>query len=168
MPYQINIDDRTIEADIVKRKPQLRIRIGEREHTISQADCPASGDFKITVDGNVYHGWRYATSEEVYMRFNGRTHIISVPRGPGATSGDAGSSDEIRADMPGTVVSLNCADGDEVKSGQQILTVESMKLQIGLIAPRDGVIKKVHFQSNASFDRGAILVSLVPLEDGDE
>ncbi len=168
MPYQINIDDRTIEADIVKRKPLLRIRIGDREHTITEANCPASGDFEIMVDGKVYRGWRYATSEEVYMRINGRTHIISVPRGPGAAGADAGSADEIRADMPGTVVSLNCADGDEVKSGQQLLTVESMKLQIGLVAPRDGVIEKVHFEANAPFDRGATLVSFVPLEDGDK
>ena len=168
MAYQINIEDRTVEADIVIRKPLLRIRIGEREHVITEVNCPASGDFEITVDGQVYRGWRYATSEDVYMRINGRTHIISVPRGPGAAAGDAGSANEIRAEMPGTIVSLNCADGDEVTSGQQLLTIESMKLQIGLVAPRDGTIEKVHFAANTPFDRGATLISFVPLEDDDK
>lgn len=168
MPYQINIEDRTVETDIVKRKPLLRIRIGDHEHVVTEVNCPASGDFEIMVDGKVCRGWRYATSEDVYMRINGRTHIISVPRGPGAAAGDAASVDEIRADMPGTIVSLNCADGEEVTSGQQLLTVESMKLQIGLIAPRDGVIEKVHFAANTPFDRGATLISFVPLEDDDK
>lgn len=168
MAYQIRIEDRTVEADIVKRKPLLRIQIGDREHVITEVNCPASGDFEIMVDGQVHRGWRYATAEDVYVRVNGRTHIISVPRGAGADAADGGSADEIRAEMPGTIVSLNCADGDEVASGQQLLTVESMKLQIGLVAPRDGTVEKVHFAANTPFDRGATLISFVPLEDSDK
>ncbi len=168
MPYKINIDDRTIEADIVKRKPLLRVLIGERQHTVTEARCPGSGDFEITIDGKIYSGWRYASSEDVYMRINGRTFIISAPRGPGELADDGSAKNEVRADMPGTVVSVECKDGDEVKSGQQLMTIESMKLQVGLVAPRDGVIEKVHFAANTPFDGGATLISLVPLEDGEE
>jgi biotin carboxyl carrier protein len=164
MSYKINIEDSTVEVEIEKRRPLLRLRIGDREHTIHESKCPSTGEFEFVVDGRLYSGWRYATAEEVYMRIAGRTHVTSVPKDLGAEGGGGPSADEIRSDVPGTVVSLYCAEGDEVKSGQQLITIESMKLQIVLIAPRDGAIETIHFDTNATFDRGATLVSLVPLE----
>jgi biotin carboxyl carrier protein len=41
-----------------------------------------------------------------------------------------------------------------------------MKLQVGVVAPRDGKIAKINFAANATFDRQATLVSFVPLDDG--
>jgi len=165
MSYKINIEDNTVEVEIEKRRPHLHLRIDDHEHTIQESKCPNAGAFAFIVDGKTVSGWRYATAEDVYIRIDGRTHVISVPKGPGAEGADGPSGDEIRSDVPGTVVELHCADGNEVKSGQDLMTIESMKLQIILVAPRDAIIKKIHVATNATFDRGALLISFVPLEE---
>ena len=139
----------------------LRIAVGEAVHTVSEAEVSAS-DFEITIDGQIHQGWRYATADEVYIRLHGRTYVVGLPQSSAALAAAGQADNEIRADMPGTVVAIHCAEGEEVASGQKLITIESMKLQIGLVAPRDGTVAKVHVGANATFERGATLVSLAP------
>ena len=138
MPHKAIFNEQPIDIDLGKRKPLLHVTVGDTSHIITDSQCPAKGEFTVTVDGKVYTGWRYANADEAYIRFNGRTHIIGVPQfGSGAGSG-AGSDNEVRADMPGTVVSVEAKEGDDVTSGQKIMTIESMKLQVSVVAPSDG------------------------------
>lgn len=46
--------------------------------------------------------------------------------------------------MPGLLVSVNVAKGDEVKAGETLAIVEAMKMENVLRAVQDGVVKKVH------------------------
>lgn len=166
MTYKAIYNEQPIDIGLGKRKPLLQVKIGETSHSVADSHCPASGEFAVTIDGQVYSGWRYANAEEVYIRINGRTHIIGLPQAGSGGAGGGASADEIRADMPGTVVSVDAKEGDEVTSGQKLMTIESMKLQVGVVAPRDGKIAKIHFAANATFDRQATLVSFVPVDDG--
>ncbi len=65
--------------------------------------------------------------------------------------------------MPGTVVDIACSAGAPVGTGQPLLTVESMKMQMILAAPFDAVVETVHVAPNASFERNALLVTLKPV-----
>jgi 3-methylcrotonyl-CoA carboxylase alpha subunit len=165
MPYQAILDGRPTTVDILKRRPVLRVAIGEESHAVTDVHCPAAGDFAITIDGTIYHGWRYATADEVYVRIAGRTYVVGVPQFGGGGAAAGHSEDEVRADMPGTVVSVHCAVGDQVASGQKLVTIESMKLQISMVAPRDGTVAAVNAVPNTTFERGIVLVALAPLEE---
>ncbi len=46
--------------------------------------------------------------------------------------------------MPGLVVSVNVAVGEEVKAGETLAVVEAMKMENVLVAERDGTIKKIN------------------------
>jgi propionyl-CoA carboxylase alpha chain len=52
--------------------------------------------------------------------------------------------------MPGLVVKINVAEGDEVQEGQALATVEAMKMENILKAERRGVVKKVNASAGAS------------------
>jgi biotin carboxyl carrier protein len=158
MTFQAIYNEQPIDIGLGKRKPLLQVKIGEVSHTVSDSHCPAGGEFTVTIDGHLYTGFRYANADEVYIRVNGRTHIIGLPQAGTGGAGGGASADEIRADMPGTVVSVDAKEGDVVTSGQKL-----MKLQVGVVAPRDGKIAKIHFAANATFDRQATLVNFVPL-----
>jgi biotin carboxyl carrier protein len=67
--------------------------------------------------------------------------------------------------MPGTVVEVTVAVGDEVSQGQRLVVIESMKMQSELVAERDGVVASVFRAVGDTFDRGAPLVSLEPEEE---
>jgi biotin carboxyl carrier protein len=66
----------------------------------------------------------------------------------------------IVAPMPGAVVALHASRGDVCQRGQQLMVMESMKMETAIVAPRDGVIAEVHVLAGQTFERGAILLTL--------
>ncbi|HVX32757.1 MAG TPA: acetyl-CoA carboxylase biotin carboxyl carrier protein subunit, partial [Solirubrobacterales bacterium] len=84
-----------------------------------------------------------------------------------AEAGDAGGHREasLEAPMPGTVVQLRVEPGAAVAAGETLVVLESMKMEIAIAAPRDGVVAEVFVAAGDLVDRGAALIELVE-EDG--
>jgi biotin carboxyl carrier protein len=70
---------------------------------------------------------------------------------------DASGRASIAAAMPGKVVRVLVAVGDEVEAGQGIMVVEAMKMQNELKAPRDGRVTAIEVKENDSVNAGAVL-----------
>jgi biotin carboxyl carrier protein len=86
----------------------------------------------------VIDGWRI----EVDVEPAARAALRERARRGREEAGQSGPS-EVRAIIPGVVVSVSVAPGDAVTAGQQLLVVEAMKMQNELRAPRDGTIERV-------------------------
>ncbi len=71
---------------------------------------------------------------------------------------DGGDSGVLDCPMPGLVVDVRVEAGDEVHAGDVLLTLESMKMQSGVAAPRDGRIAKIHVEVGQAVDAGDVLV----------
>jgi 3-methylcrotonyl-CoA carboxylase alpha subunit len=59
--------------------------------------------------------------------------------------------------MPGRIVKVFVAPGDEVKRGQPLLIMEAMKMEHTVHSPRDGVIEQVVYKANQIVDADAVL-----------
>ena len=162
MARHIQVDGADIEVQIVARRPQLRVRLGAVQHVV-EAPAAAGEKFSLTVDGVAFHGWRCNAGDDLQVRLNGRTYTVHFVRRQHAAAG-AGGQEEIRASMPGVVVAVHAAAGQAVKGGDRLLTLESMKLQMTIVATHEGVVAEVHVKPEAVFERGALLVSFVPQE----
>ncbi len=147
------------KLDIVSRKPEIVFDIdGER---LSLTDHASNEPARVCLkmDGRLVEGWRWVAGNDIYLRLEGRHwHFRRAGIEAGESSSSAARSD-LRAEMPGTVVTLHVSVGVEVAEGDRLLTIESMKLQMILTASRGGRIKAIHVEENSSFDRGATLVS---------
>jgi biotin carboxyl carrier protein len=80
-------------------------------------------------------------------------------------SGDAaagGGRAAIVAPMPGKIVRILVAPGDEVEAGQGVVVVEAMKMQNEMKAPRSGRITAINVKENDSVNAGAVLVVIEP------
>ncbi|MBT2755270.1 acetyl-CoA carboxylase biotin carboxyl carrier protein subunit [Mesobacillus foraminis] len=53
---------------------------------------------------------------------------------------------KIEAGMAGSVWKILVKEGDEVKAGQEVVILESMKMEIPVGAETDGTVTKVHVQ----------------------
>ncbi len=73
---------------------------------------------------------------------------------PAASTGGAG---ELKAPMPGMIIRYEKAVGQSVKKGDIVVVLEAMKMENGLPAPVDGVVKAVNFGSGDSVPKGAVL-----------
>jgi propionyl-CoA carboxylase alpha chain len=68
------------------------------------------------------------------------------------------SEKSVRCPMPGLVVSLAVAEGQEVKVGETLAVVEAMKMENILRAERDGTIKKVRVKPGDSVAVDAVIM----------
>jgi biotin carboxyl carrier protein len=65
---------------------------------------------------------------------------------------------EVRAIIPGRVVSVAVVAGDAVAAGEQLLVVEAMKMQNELRAPRDGTVERLVVGPGETIEVGDLLV----------
>ena len=157
MPYRLRIGGRDVAAEITARRPQLLLRIGEVRCALESARI-AGDEFELTVDGVRYRGYWCAGADEVQVRLNGHTYRVERPRAALAATA-AAADEELRASMPGVVVAVHCAADQRLAAGDKLLTLESMKLQMTLLASHAARVRQVHVAPQAVFERGALLVS---------
>jgi propionyl-CoA carboxylase alpha chain len=69
---------------------------------------------------------------------------------------DAGKA--VRCPMPGLVLSVAVAEGQEVKAGEPLAVVEAMKMENVLRAERDGVVKRIHVRPGDSVAVDAVII----------
>jgi propionyl-CoA carboxylase alpha chain len=70
----------------------------------------------------------------------------------------SGSEKAVRSPMPGLVVSLAVAEGQEVKAGESLAVVEAMKMENVLRAERDGIVKKIRVKPGDSVAVDAVIM----------
>ncbi|MHC4841025.1 MAG: biotin/lipoyl-containing protein [Planctomycetota bacterium] len=71
----------------------------------------------------------------------------------------------VKAPMPGIVVTVKVAVGDEVKKNQSLLTLHAMKLENDIRSPRDGIVQEVLIKPDDVLEKGHLMVKLGPLAD---
>jgi biotin carboxyl carrier protein len=67
---------------------------------------------------------------------------------------------EVRAIIPGRVVAVAVVPGDPVTAGARLLSVEAMKMENEVRAPRDGFVRRVLVAAGETVDLGDVLVEL--------
>lgn len=62
--------------------------------------------------------------------------------------------------MPGLIATVCVSAGQEVKEGDLLLTIEAMKMETGIHADREGVVKAVYVNAGSQVDAKDLLVEL--------
>ena len=65
---------------------------------------------------------------------------------------------QLKSPMPGRVVSIAIALGDEVVIGDKLLTLEAMKMENVLKAEGEGKVKSIRISEGDVVDKGAVLI----------
>jgi acetyl-CoA carboxylase biotin carboxyl carrier protein len=66
----------------------------------------------------------------------------------------------VRAEMAGKVLELCVAEGDAVSEDQDLVIIESMKMQIPVGSPEEGTVKKVFVAPDQFLNEGDPIVEL--------
>jgi biotin carboxyl carrier protein len=100
---------------------------------------------------------------ELLAYLGGRNVMLSVNgRGTGGgaanSGGPAHGEQKVLAPMPGRVVRVLVAPGDEVERRQPVVVVEAMKMENELRSPKAGRVKDVPVTPGTSVEAGRVLV----------
>jgi Biotin carboxyl carrier protein len=68
--------------------------------------------------------------------------------------------DVVLCPMPGMVVAILVKKGDRIYRGQDLVSIESMKMEIFVASPGDGRIEKIHVVPGQAVETGDILIKL--------
>lgn len=164
--YQIKVDNAK-EYQIELDKAEIKLNGEAVEWDLAKAH---DGSFSIIRNGRSFNVQvvkaDYATKEFV-IRVNGNDHAISAKdrfdlllSKLGMNNLAAAQVKDIKAPMPGLVLQVIVADGQEVKKGDQVLILEAMKMENVLKAPGDGVIKAIKVKQGDAVEKGQVLVEL--------
>lgn len=113
--------------------------------------------FTVAVNGNKYH-------VEVSYGFDKDVNVKSVKKveeNKNIISSNSTSSvdaeNEVLAGISGNVFKIYVNEGEEVKSGQAIMVLEAMKMEIEVNAPKDGIILELCIKIGDTVNEGEVL-----------
>ena len=118
-------------------------------------------NYTITVNGNVYD----VVVEEAGSVSAGAPvkAPVSVPKvAPKAAAAPAKGAGSIRveAGAAGKVFKIEASVGQVVKAGEPVVIIEAMKMEIPVVAPKDGVVASIDVTVGAAVEAGALLATL--------
>jgi biotin carboxyl carrier protein len=123
--------------------------------------------FRITLNGNSYDvvaeildDGEPAQPERSARRSarSGGASAVSAPVAPKPVA--AGAEGDVPSPLAGKVVSVDVSEGDQISAGDQIMTLEAMKMNTVVSAPSGGTVKAIHVNSGDAVEEGQPLLSI--------
>jgi len=103
---------------------------------------------------------------KVFFELNGQPRVIRVPNRlvtsetTSRPKADPSNSNHIGAPMPGVISTVSVNEGQTVKKGDLLLTIEAMKMETGIHVERDAKIKAVHVKPATQIDAKDLIIEL--------
>ena len=99
----------------------------------------------------------------VFFELNGQPRVAKVPnRASGKVTArrksEEGNPDHVAAPMPGMVSTIAVKQGQTVKAGDVLLSIEAMKMETALHAERDGTIAELLVHAGSQIDAKDLLI----------
>lgn len=111
--------------------------------------------------------WWRQTEEALEVWWMGRVYKLANPEdssgGRSRTRKASGGGLRLISKMPGTVLKINVQLGDQVEAGQQLLLMESMKMEMSMEAQTSGRIKSILVEVGQRVERDSLLIELEAL-----
>ncbi len=100
--------------------------------------------------------------ETYIVRINGVEYEVEVERkGEGAPAKPAppkapktGSGEPVVCGTSGSVFKVVCHEGQEVKTGDTVVILEAMKMEIPVVSPKDGVVDRILVSEGENISSG--------------
>jgi acetyl-CoA/propionyl-CoA carboxylase biotin carboxyl carrier protein len=165
--YHFEVDDQQLELSVLAEPETSRVQISGEERTVRQLGTGISIDGQrcgiqhaFAADGTLWlceNGWtgavRRLPREEVLER-----QLATLAKASGTFSPD------VQSPMPGTVISVQVADGDTVTEGQLLASIEAMKMEHQLLSPADGIVRMSGLKTGDLVKAKQVVATVEPVD----
>ena len=145
--YEVKVEGRTVRVDAVKSGRTIYSIIEDGRQYEVMVDERGAHGFDVLVKGRLFH--LEAVDERSRLLAQQAKAAVSGPQ-------------TVVADMPGKVVKVAAAVGDEVREGQGIVIVEAMKMENEIPSPVGGRITQLSVSEGDTVEGGATLFVVEP------
>jgi len=105
------------------------------------------------------------TTKDFIIQINGRRYTVNAEdkldlllKRLGLDNLSQNKVNDIKAPMPGLILSINVAEGDEVSKGDSLLILEAMKMENVLKSPTDGVVKAIKVEQGQNVEKNQLMI----------
>src|SRR5215216_4423132 len=165
MKYITTVDNKEYLIEIIDEK---HIIINGKTYEVDFESVSGQPVYSLIVDGKSHESYVQQGDDNWQVLLRGRLYPVTVEderekRLRAAAGGGVAETGEfhLRAPMPGLVVAVHVTEGQQIKKGQVILILESMKMQNELKAPRDGTIGRIRIKAGETVEQRQTLLSVV-------
>ena len=131
----------------VEGTPVRLVKIDDEVHRVIVRKRHGKGAYQLWLDGHVYE------VEALDERARAIRDLSAAAAGPAGPA-------PLVAPMPGLIVRVTVAEGDEVQAGQGVVVMEAMKMENELRAAGKGRVKRVLVSPGTAVEKGAVLVEM--------
>jgi pyruvate carboxylase subunit B len=140
----------------LKGKGELNVRkISQMKKDCEGSSNMGNGNYTVVVDGQKFSVQVAEGDANIQVTAVDGESVAQAP--VAAASGDEVS---IKALLPGSVWKIVANPGQSVNEGDVIMILESMKMEIDVVAPRDGVVKTINVATNDKVVEGQVVAVL--------
>src|ERR1041384_5345142 len=165
MKYITTVESKQFLIEIIDEK---HVSVDGKVYEVDFESVSGQPVYSLIVDGKSHEGYAAQGDENWQVLLHGRLYPVTVEderekRLRMAAGGGVTETGEfhLRAPMPGLVVAIPVTEGQQVKRGQVILILESMKMQNEIKAPRDGVIGRIRVKPGETVEQKQTLLSVM-------
>ncbi len=130
----------------------------------------ADGTFHVLQDQQAYKAEIIASNfadRSYTIKVNGKEYHVKIATPldqlvdkMGLAVASAQRISDIKAPMPGLVLSIAVEVGQEVEEGTPLLVLEAMKMENLIKSPSAGVVKEITIEQGQAVDKGQLMISL--------
>jgi len=135
----------------------LRFAVDGREYAL-EGERLADGALLLRLDGRAFKARAVRDGDDWHVLCDGHCRRLALA-GLAAQEEDTGAG-SLAAPMSGKVVKVLTQTGAKVSKGDPLLILEAMKMEHTIAAPKDGVVKEIHYGAGEQVPEGAELVAL--------
>ena len=159
--------DRTRNCHVTAEDGVWRVSLDDAEPVTARP--AADGVVEVVVDGRRRRAWTARRDGERFVFLDGRVHVFRLAGDDAEDAVEIGvGGPRVTAEMPGKVVKVSVAVGDEVAAGDPLLILEAMKMETELAAPLTGRVAAVHVAAGQTVGLGELLLEIEPEADADD
>jgi 3-methylcrotonyl-CoA carboxylase alpha subunit len=120
------------------------------------------GGCLMEIDSREVRVQLFEAAHEMTLVIDGKAHRFQLPDMLAAGTGEATGEDHLVAPMPGFIKIVRVKPGDTVSTGDALVVMEAMKMELTLSAMGDGVVENVNVSEGDQVSEGMVLLSLEP------
>ena len=156
MELHFEIGKEVHRVQLESKSGSWEVRIGDKLYEVSMSRME-NGKIMINANGVPFYSKIVSSGQKRFVFLNGETYLLK--RTAKSVTHDHVEG-EILSPIGGKLVKIFVTEGDVVEENQELLIIESMKMEYRITAPFKATVMRIQHGEGVVVDTGEVLIDL--------